>query len=218
MDTTKNDVTNAPETDKPCCNCGDATQENKNPFVDTMKDGMSKVFGGAKACAIALIAALSIVLTGCKSVPTVEKMESIARLIGTSAGMVVNMTKIDEKSKAVVVEIMKIVETSVPKTDQTFSEAWTPIAKEHVAKLVQEGKIDDGEAQLILTGFGLACDGLDYVFNVRYPKAKEYKELVEAAIHGFIGGFTSVVNTSLKSTKDALYDEKALDYIKSKLN
>lgn len=219
MDTTKNDATNTPETDKPCCNCCDAPQETKNPFVETMKDGMSKVFSGAKACAIALIAALVIVVTGCKSIPTVEKMETTARLVGTSAGMVVNMTKIDEKSKTVVVEIMKIVETSVPQTNQTFTEAWTPIAKEHVTKLIQDGKIDAGQGELILTGFNLACEGLDYVFEVRYPKARTYKELVEAAVHGFIGGFTSVVNgVSLKSTSDLSYDEKAFDYLKSKLN
>ena len=209
-----NNIQNVAESEAP-----KAETEAKNPFVETMKAGMDKAFGGMKTATVAIMALMAIAVAGCKSLPSVEKMESTAKLIGTSAGMVVNMTKIDAQSKAVVIEVMNIAEKCVPQADQTFLEAWMPIAKEHVAKLVSEGKIDEAQGSLILVGFELACKGLDYVFEVRYPKAREYKELVEAAIHGFITGFTSVVNVeTVKSPVEVPpYDKDAFEALKSSL-
>jgi hypothetical protein len=209
------------DANKPCCESGGVEQKQpcgeKNVFAETMKEGMSKVFSGMKTMvAVALVGLCAI--TGCKSLPTVDKIESVSRLAGTSAAMVVNMTKIDEQSKAVIIEIMDKVELAVPQTNQTFTEVWTPIAKEYVAKMVADGKIDEGQGQLILSGFTIACNGIDYVFDVRYPKARQYKELVEAAVHGFIAGYKSVSpSVSLKSGGKAPdYDKEVYNYLKVK--
>lgn len=207
--------------DKPCRRNGVA--ENKqsckenNIFAETMKEGMSKVFSNIKSMAIVTLVGL-FAIAGCNPTPTAEKIASVSKLAGTSAAMVVNMTKIDEQSKAVVIEIMDKVEMTIPQTNQTFTEAWTPIAKEHVGKLISDGKINDVQGQLILSGFSIACNGIDYIFDVRYPKAREYKELLEAAVHGFIGGYKSVYSTSsLKSgSASPEYDKEAYDYLKSK--
>lgn len=214
------------ETEKEKVNTEEAKKGNRsggcsdgggNPFVDTMKEGMDKVFGGMKTAMVAIAAATALVSAGCKSIPTADKIESVAQLVGVSAGMVVNMTKIDPASKATVIEIMKIAEATVPKTNETFVAAWTPIAKTYVDKLVADGKVDRVQGDLILTGFGIACRGLDYVFDVRYPKARQYEELVSAAVHGFIGGFTSVVNVEAVKLPATLpeYDKGAFDHLRS---
>lgn len=191
-----------------------SSEDSKNVFVETMRDGMSRIFTGMKA--VLMVAIASICIVGCKSVPSVEKIESVSRLAGTSAAMVVNMTKIDEQSKAVIIEIMNEVEVCVPQTNQTFTEVWTPIAKDYVAKLIADGKIDDGQGQLIVSGFSIVCNGIDYIFDVRYPKARQYKELVEAAVHGFISGYKSVASPSLKSSVEIKYDEEVFEYLKVK--
>ena len=204
--------------------CIDANKASKgqsgntgNIFVDTMKEGMDKMFSGMKMMVVIATAALCA-MSGCKSVPTPEKIEAVAKLTGTSAAMVVNMTKIDEKSKTVILEIMDKVAEVVPQTNQTFTEVWTPIAEEYVNKLVEEKKIDEGQGQLIVSGFSIVCNGIDYIFDVRYPKAKQYKELVEAAVHGFIDGYKSIsISVGLKSAAaKTAYDTKAYDYLKTK--
>lgn len=193
------------------------THTDKNVFAETLKDGMSKVFAGAKALIAAIL--LGFCVIGCdKELPTADKIETVSKLAGTSAAMVVNMTKIDEQSKTVILDIMDKVSKSIPQKDQTFSEAWNPIAKEYVGKLVEENKINEAQGGLILSGFAITCDGLDYVFNVKYPKAREYKELVDAAVRGFVDGYKSVtVSANTKGGSAAPdYDKDAFDYLKKK--
>lgn len=137
------------------------------------------------------VAAIVMVIVGCKSLPTPESLAVTSRAVGIAAATVANMTKIDDASRNVVVEIMNEVEGCIPQTNETFEAAWTPIAKRHVQKLVDEKKIDDGQATLILGAFDVACKGIDYLVFIRYPKAVEYTELVEAATHGFCEGFLS---------------------------
>lgn len=204
---------------EPACECCcDAPQQppsaEKNVFTETMKDGMNKVFSGIKTAVIAIIAAL--VVSGCDKLPTVEKIETVSKLAGTSAAMVVNMTKIDEQSKAVIIEIMDRVSETVPQAGETFYDVWTPIAGVYVEKLVSDGKIDEAQGKIILACFGTACQGIDYIFDVKYPKAREYKNLVEAAIHGFIDGYKSVGAPGLKSSVETKYDKDVFEYLKKK--
>ena len=147
---------------------------------------MNKLFGVicAVACAI---------FTGCKSLPTAEGMYSTTYAIGAAAGMVANQTVpdccSDDNTRNTVIEIINIVSTCIPETNQTFASAWTPIAQEHVDQLIADGKLDQTQGTLVMTAFSLVVKGVDYVFEVRYPKAKEYKELVVSAINGFSCGF-----------------------------
>lgn len=193
------------------------TQTDKNVFAETLKDGMSKVFAGAKALIVAILVSLCII--GCdKELPSADKIETVSRLAGTSAAMVVNMTKIDEQSKAVILDIMDKVSKSVPQKDQTFADAWNPIAKEYVGKLVEDGKINEAQGGLILSGFAIACDGLDFIFNVKYPKAKEYKELVDAAVRGFVNGYKSVTNSANTKGGNTApdFDKETFEYLKKR--
>lgn len=163
-----------------------------------------------------IVAAFAVVFSGCKQIPSVETMETTATAVGKAAGYVANQTKIDDKSRTVVIEIVTKAAEVTPAKDQTFVDAWTPIAKEITDKLIAEGKIDQGQALLINGAFGVACRGLDYLFTVRYPKAKEAQNLVSAAIKGFTTGFLTVfkpVNGAVSATASGDFDKEAYEYL-----
>ena len=161
-----------------------------------------------------LFAAVAALLVGCDpKLPTASEMETTAKAIGVAAGFVANQTKLDAGSKAAVVEVMTKVAEVVPASNQTFEEAWTPVAKEVVAKLVADGKLKEGQDVLVLAAFNVATKGLDYTFNVRYPKAKEVTELVNAAVRGFTTGFLTTFNTSAMKAAPAEMDKEAYEYL-----
>lgn len=161
-----------------------------------------------------LFAAVAALLVGCDpKLPTASEMETTAKAIGVAAGFVANQTKLDAESKTAVVEVMTKVAEVIPASNQTFEEAWTPTAKEVVAKLVADGKLKEGQDVLVLAAFNVATKGLDYTFNVRYPKAKEVAELVNAAVRGFTTGFLTTFNTSAMKATPAEMDKEAYEYL-----
>ena len=169
-----------------------------------------------KKIVLTIIAAFAMLFTGCDKDPTVEEMAATATAVGKAAGFVANQTKIDDKSRAVVIEIVTKASSVVPEKDQSFADAWTPIAKEVTDKLVKEGKIDEGQSVLINGAFAVACRGLDYLVSVRYPKAKKYENLVSAGVKGFTGGFLEVFkpsNSAVSALKDGDYDKEAYEYL-----
>ena len=174
-----------------CCDQSPAEtkDEPKNIFVDTLKNGFDKAFSGLKTATAIALCAIFACMCGCKSVPTVDEMENVSRAVGVATATVCNMTKINDRDRGIIVEIIQEVEFCVPETNQTFESAWTPIARVHVQKLVDEGKIDKMEGELILDAFKVVCKGMDYLVTVRYPKIRQYGDLVSAAVHGFCGGF-----------------------------
>ena len=166
----------------------------------------------------AFAAAATIVCVGCKSLPTVEVMKSTAKSIGYAAGLVANETKIDDKARNTIVDIVNEVAKVVPDKGQSFEDAWTPIAKAVVAKLIAEGKIGEGVGTIALAAFGIAVKGIDYIFDVRYPKAREYEELVSAAVTGFTEGFLTVfkpVDANTSKGENVVADEKAYEWLKA---
>ena len=165
---------------------------------------------------IMLIAAAAMfVFAGCDpKLPTVEQMELTSKTIGVAAGLVANQVKIDSETRTAIAEVMKTVSEVVPAKDQSFEDAWTPVAKEVVAKLVAEGKLKEGQDVLVLGAFKVAVKALDYEFTVRYPQAKEVTELVTAAIRGFSTGFLSTFTPegAFKAAPGE-YDKAAYDYL-----
>lgn len=139
------------------------------------------------------IAALAA-LTGCDKLPSVEKMETISTTVGYAAGLTCDLAKMSDKARAVTLEVMDIVDDVVPQTNETFTAAWTPIIKETIDKFIAQGKITSSEGMIIETAMGAVTQGLDYLFEVRWPKAKTYKDLVSAAIRGFTAGFKIVIH------------------------
>ena len=164
----------------------------------------------------AIAAAAVVFCAGCKELPTPETMKKTATAVGVAAGLVANETPINDKARNTIVAIMGEVARVSPKEGQSFEDAWTPVAKEVVAKLIADGKIDQGIGTISLAAFSIAVKGLDYLFDVRYPKAKQYEELVTAAVSGFTDGFLSVfkpVNDE-KSAQKYKADEAAYKWLK----
>lgn len=169
-----------------------------------------------KMIAAAMAAAGMFICSGCKNLPTADVMESTASSIGVAAGLVANETKIDDKARNTIVEIVNEVSRVVPSKGQSFEDAWTPVAKELVAKLIADGKIDEGIGTVSLAAFGVAVKGIDYIFTVRYPKAKEYEELVAAAVKGFTTGFLTVFKPANDTKgKKIEADKEALKWLKA---
>ena len=165
----------------------------------------------------AIAAAATIVYAGCKSLPTAEVMKSTATSIGYAAGLVANETKIDDKARNTIVEIVNEVAKVVPAKGQKFEEAWTPVANGIVAKLIANGKITDGIGTISLAAFGIAVKGIDYIFDIRYPKAREYEELVAAAVSGFTEGFLTIFKPANDAPKGMVYkaDDAAYKWLKA---
>lgn len=170
---------------------------------------------------LGITAVIGCLLTGCTSLPTVEQMEKTAYTVGVTTGYVANETKMSNDTKNAVINIIGEVAKCTPDTNETFTVAWTPIATAYANKLLEEGKIDEGQKTLILGAFKVACTGLDYLFDVRYPKAREYTELVSAAVKGFSEGFLNVFKPAdevLQATKEPpAKDEELYKYLKARL-
>lgn len=173
-----------------------------------------------KKLIVGAIASMMAVATGCKSVPTDSQMFTTAYAVGAAAGLVADMTKIDDTSRNAIIDIMNEVESCVPETNQTFTAAWTPIAERHIAKLIEEGKLDLGQGILVAKTFNVAVNGIDYLFEVRFPKAKQYQDIVSAATHGFCGGFLATFKpaNNMMSISNVTYDVEAYDFLKAKFN
>ena len=163
---------------------------------------------------ILMFLGMALILIGCKQVPTPEKMEKTAKAAGYTAGLVVKQTVTKEKSIDTITNIMTQVSTCVPTNGQTFVEAWTPVAQKYVDTLVEKNKITKTEGELVMLGVDLATSGIDYVFDKVYPKAREYEELVNAAVRGFTKGFMS----NFDGSKDVIeVDDDLYKYLKEKI-
>ena len=169
-----------------------------------------------KIATAAVMAATMVFVSGCdKELPTPEKIEAVATVIGKTAGYVCEIAKTKAEVKESIEKVLNIIDKVVPAEGQTYVEAWTPVIDEELKKLVDAGKLDTNGAAVAKIALGVACEGIDYVF-VRYPKAKGVQELVSAAKTGFINGYKSVVRLSASAAQPEI-DEEAYNYLKTKV-
>lgn len=170
-----------------------------------------------KKSILVLFTAALAAFTGCK--PTAEQIKSTATAIGYAAGLVANETKIKDDARNAIVTILNEVRECVPAEGQSFADAWTPVIKEKVAALVKAGKIDAATGELVTTIAIMAAKGIDYLFDVRFPKAKQYEELVAAgvsgAVDGFLAAFKPVDSTEAKAKTEC--DKEAYEWFKKNL-
>ena len=145
-----------------------------------------------KKMLISLAAAAAMFITGCDDKPDAATVASYSNLIGASAGAVVKLAKVDQDAIDKINEILMIANKVTPSQGQTYTDAWTPTMNEYLAKLKEQGKIDDLKEALIRTGMSAAMTGLDRLFEVK-PKWKEHSDVVTAAVKGFIAGFQSSI-------------------------
>lgn len=153
-----------------------------------------------------IMAAALFALSGCT--PSEDQVKATATAIGYAAGLVANETPIKEDARNAVVEVLTDVRSCLPSDGQSFTDAWTPVVKSKVSELVESGKIDAATGELVTSVALMAAKGVDYLFDVRFPKARQYANLVSAGASGAIDGFLAVfkpVNerSSIKVDKEA---------------
>ena len=164
---------------------------------------------------MALVAiASTMFITGCDDLPTPEKMKSISTVIGKTAGYACELAKTKEEVKNGILVVLDVSARVVPEEGQTFTEAWTSVIDEELKKLVEKGNIAEGEVAIAKLALSAATEGIDYVF-IKYPKAKDVKELVSVATEGFVNGFKSVVALACDAKLDI--DEEAYKHIKARM-
>lgn len=167
----------------------------------------------AKLFMIAAVSAVAFMFSGCKSVPSTDSMYAISSSIGKTAGLAVELSKASQEVKDGIVKVLDIASATVPATNETFVAKWTPIIETEVQKLIDNGKVTAEEGKVIKHAMYVACEGIDLIF-IRYPVAKQYKELVSAAVDGFCTGFKSVITTTFAVSPD--FDQEAYTYLKMK--
>jgi hypothetical protein len=161
-------------------------------------------------------AAMALFMAGCNKDITSERIHTISTVIGRTAGYACELSKTKTEVKEAVVKVLDIVSTVVPTNGQTFVEAWTPMIDAEIKKLIDARKLNELSAKAVKTALTIACEGIDYVF-AKYPKAREGKDLVRAAVDGFVAGFKSVVTAKLSANEKPEIDEDAMKYFKSKI-
>ena len=149
--------------------------------------------------------------------PDEAQVKKTATAIGYAAGMVANETPIKDDARNAVVEVLTEVRTCIPAEGQSFADAWAPIIKEKVAALVAAGKIDEATGTLVTSIAMMAAKGVDYLFDVRFPDAKQYAELVSAGASGAIDGFLAAfppVDGAKAANASVEYDKEAYEFFK----
>lgn len=150
--------------------------------------------------------------------PTPAELETASYAIGVSTAMVCNMTKINDKDRQIVIDIMNEVKYCCPTAGQTVVDAWTETAQDYVKKLVDAKEITEIEGKLILKTFDVVASAADYMVRIRWPKIGQYTDLVLAATNGFCDGFLTVfkpanVNGFAAPVVNRDYDVEAYNYL-----
>jgi len=150
-----------------------------------------------KKLIMAFTLALGMIVAGCKTVPSSGTVYTLSEAVGVAAGeaciLAMEQGKFDDKTRTVTLEVLDIVARVTPDTNTTFTAAWTPVVTEVVDKYIAEGKIDAFQGMMIKTAMSLVTQALDYEFDVRHPTWKQYQDVVSAAVHGVVDGFTMVI-------------------------
>lgn len=164
-------------------------------------------------CSLALALAM---LMGCT--PSAEQIKNTATAIGYAAGLVANQTEIKDDARNAIVEVLNEVRGCIPAEGQSFADAWEPVIKSKVEELVAAGKINAATGELVKTVALMAAKGVDYLFEVRFPQARQYADLVAAGASGAIDGFLTVFkpvdcdDCTPKARAAKEYDKEAYEY------
>ena len=159
---------------------------------------------------------MALAMVGCDDTPlTTDQVKTIAYPVGLAAGKVVTLTVTDATVQTKIVEVLNTVEKSVPSTNETFVAVWTPLAQELVDKYIADGKLNETQGKLVMTGCKAGFTGLDYLFS-KNKKIKDSADLVSTAVHSFIDGFSTAIAPKSDETLSAeKMDKDAFEFIKN---
>lgn len=175
-----------------------------------------------KKIILSIFAGFLIVFTGCKSIPTADKMYITSYAVGAASAEVLETTKISDKTANIIVKTLNSVQLYIPATNETFTGKWLPIVSVNVNTMIKNNEFSTAEGQIVNKSFELICKGLDYIIEQRYPQAKQYNDLMSSAVYGFSSGFLSYFNPNkmiMTKFKSRSLDEdeylKALKYLEN---
>ena len=177
-----------------------------------------------KKLILSTIMSAALVFTGCKSIPTPAEIETASYAIGVSTAMVCNMTKISDRDRQVMIDIVGEIRYWCPIPGDSLDVTWAVVASNHVADLVKEKKITEDEANVILYVFDTVLSTADYMVRTRWPVIGERRDLAVSATSGFCDGFLKVFkptnqvafsSTNADPNEIVKYDEEAYNYLMS---
>lgn len=151
------------------------------------------------------------ILTGCKTVPTENQMQTIGNMSGYTAAFVLDKkVKVDDVTRNAIINITTEAEKYIPATNETFATTWTPIAKKYLDDFKDKSgnPIPEETKKKVLTAFNYIVGLLDKYVEKR--GIKEYQNLTEIFIHSFCNSFLTnfkPVNTQLMSSQKIELDE-----------
>ena len=168
-----------------------------------------------KKSIIGMVVAGFTMLVGCT--PDENQIKETATAIGYAAGLVANETNIKDEARGAVISILNEVRSCIPGEGQTFVETWEPVIIEKVEQLIADGKLEASLGDIVASVSLLAAKGIDYLFDVRFPKAKKYAELVSAGTSGAIDGFLTTFKPANGAEARAKvdYDKEAYKWLKA---
>ena len=179
-----------------------------------------------KKLILSTIMSVALVFTGCKSIPTPAEIETASYAIGVSTAMVCNMTKISDRDRQIMIDIVGEIRYCCPTSGHSLVESWTVIASNHVVDLVKEKKITEAEAKVILDVFDTVLVTADYMVRTLWAIIGERFDLSVSATSGFCNGFLAVFKPANQATFSVSttnnnqnvrvkYDEETYNYLMS---
>ncbi len=148
---------------------------------------MKKLFLFCAVCA-------TLFLCGCRTTPSETAVLYVAETAGRTAAYVLNKCDIDGAQREAIASVFARLDQYVPQAGQSVEEAWTPVAEEHVRKLVEDGRLSEVGGKAVLAAFRAALVGVRVV-EARYPAIAASRSLATAAVRGFVTGFVAVFDT-----------------------
>lgn len=160
-----------------------------------------------KKLILSALIAITAVFAGCKTA-TVESMEQLGFTAGYTAAYVLNkQAKIDNPARQAIINVMTVVQTVTPATNETYSTKWSEVAKVELQKLVDAGKIPQQSADYISRDIGKLGGLLDKYIEKKGIKDK--KDLVDAFVGSFCSSFLTYFKPANVVSADS--EKKELD-------
>lgn len=145
---------------------------------------------------IVSLVAIATILTGCKSVPSENRVTALSTAIGAASAAACKIANVSTNDIEVIKTVLETAKEFTPEGEATFEETWTPIITAQIDIMYIGGKLTDDEKELA-TKILIACSrGVDWMFD-KHPTWKQYENIVSCAIDGFVKGFDYIIGKKL---------------------
>lgn len=145
---------------------------------------------------IVSLVAIAAILTGCKTVPSENRVTALSTAIGAASAAACKIANVSTNDIEVIKTVLDTVKEFTPEGEATFEETWTPIITAQIDIMYIDGKLTDDDKELAKKILVACSKGVDYMFT-KHPKWKQYENIVSYAIDGFVRGFDYIIGKKL---------------------